>query len=117
MLALVETRSQHARTGRSGYHGPDTYVAVQIVPHDVAPLRSLNRRHAVARGIVIIYCGEGYARHGGPRSQLGQALAYADLIVTAVHHPSPDALAQLCASDRIKISQVLTVVNHDGQSG
>ena len=57
------------------FGGPDTYVAVQIVPNGTAPLKSLNERAAKRRGITILRMGEGYSKNSGPRSSLGQAMA------------------------------------------
>lgn len=75
--ATVEIRSQHAK-GSGVRQGPDTYVAVQLVPAGVAPLKVLNRRAAEKRGIEIRYFGEGYGEHSGPRSMLGRAVAAAE---------------------------------------
>lgn len=74
MRYFIETRSQPPKTGRSGWSGPDTYVAVQCVPEGTEPLRVLRQDTARKRGIHIKYFGEGYKRHHGPRSALGRAL-------------------------------------------
>ena len=72
----LEIKSQHSvgSGGAGKFGGPDTYVAVQIVPQGESPLASLQRRAAKRRGIVIKYFGEGYASHRGPRSMLGKAI-------------------------------------------
>lgn len=74
--AYLEVRTQHAKR-RGMFHGPDTYVAVQIVPQGAERLRSLNSCAAVKREIEILYFGEGYGEHSGPRSKLGRAIAVA----------------------------------------
>lgn len=76
MVAYVEVRSQHAK-GSGQFKGPDTYVAVQVVPPGVVRLKVLNHTFAKQRGIRIKYFGEGYEQHTGPRSALGQAIAAA----------------------------------------
>ena len=83
MQYLLEVRSQKSRGSSSGFGGPDTYVAVQVVPEGVEPLRALNQDVAKKRGIVIHYFGQGYNQHSGPRSQLGRALAEAKAFVAA----------------------------------
>lgn len=68
-------RSQHSRGSTANrFGGPDTYVAVQIVPEGVTPLQSLQEQAAKKRGITIKYFGEGYSKYTGPRSSLGQAI-------------------------------------------
>lgn len=85
MKAYIEERSQHAR-GTWPHSGPDTYVAVQIVPDGVEPLQYLNRRAAERRGIEIIYCGEGYRnRCGSGRSRLDRARMKAAMIADQVN--------------------------------
>jgi len=75
--AMVEVRSQPA-LGSWPNQGPDTYVAVQVVPLGVEPLSVLNRSHAALRGIKLLYCGEGYrTRQATNRSALGSALKLA----------------------------------------
>lgn len=74
MRYYLEIRSQHAKRGRSGFSGPDTYVAVQCVPEGVTPLKYLNWRVGEKRGITIRYFGEGYKAYQGSRSSLGQAI-------------------------------------------
>jgi len=85
MRAYVEERTQKAR-GTWPARGPDTYVAVQIVPEGVEPLKQLNHRVADNRGIKIVYCGEGYSnRCGSGRSMLDHARAKAKEIVDSVN--------------------------------
>lgn len=74
--AYVEIRSQRVR-GIFPRCSPDKYVAVQIVPEGVKPLRVLRCDAAKKRGIEIIYCGEGYSTRNGPRSMFGKARAKA----------------------------------------
>ena len=84
--AYVEVRSQHSiGSSGGGFGGPDTYVAVQIVPEGQEPLKALNRKVAAMRGIKIVYCGEGYQKDRGPRSMLGRAIARADEIAADVN--------------------------------
>lgn len=71
----LEMRSQHSVGSGSGkFGGPDTYVAVQVVPQGAEPLKALNPVSAERRGIRIERFGEGYRGHSGPRSALGQAV-------------------------------------------
>lgn len=85
MKAYIEERSQHAK-GTWPHSGPDTYVAVQIVPDGVEPLQYLNRRAAERRGIEIIYCGEGYRnRCGSGISMLDHARAKAARIANRIN--------------------------------
>jgi len=88
--AYLEIRSQHSRgSSGGGFGGPDTYVAVQIVPAGVTKLTALNRQAARKRGINIIYCGEGYyRRQATERSMLGQALAKARKLVLLINDVS-----------------------------
>ena len=73
--AFVEVRRQ-SPSGIWPKSGPDTYVAVQIVPIGVIPLRSLSTKAAEKRGIEIKYFGEGYSsRCKTTHSMLGKALA------------------------------------------
>ena len=83
--AYVEVRSQKSR-GAGPFGGPDTYVAVQVVPEGAAPLRYLNHVVAKKRGIEIIYCGEGYSnRCKTPRSMLNQAKAHAEEVAAEIN--------------------------------
>ena len=84
MKAIIEKRSQKA-SGRWPKCGPDTYIAVQLVPDGVEPLTALRRDIARKRGIEIVYCGEGYRQHTGPRSSLGLAIAEAEAIAARVN--------------------------------
>lgn len=84
--AYVETRTQCTK-GNGWATGPDTYVAVQVVPDGVEPLICLNSRAAELRGIEIIHCGEGYSsRQKTERSMLGAALAEARRIVDEINN-------------------------------
>jgi hypothetical protein len=81
----VEVRSQKSKgAGRNKFGGPDTYIAVQVVPEGVTRLAVLNEKIARKRGIVIRFFGEVYYQHQGPRSRyahtLARAQAYADEI-------------------------------------
>jgi hypothetical protein len=82
--AIVEIRGQHAK-GTWPAQGPDTYVAVQIVPEGVEPLVVLNRRNAKLRGIEIVYCGEGYRNRTGSRSMYGRAVEEAERIAAEIN--------------------------------
>jgi hypothetical protein len=86
MRAIIEVRSQHSCGSSSNrFGGPDTYVAVQVVPDGVEPLRNLRLDAAAKRGIRIIFCGEGYSsRQATERSMLRRALAKAQDIVAAL---------------------------------
>ena len=80
----LEIRSQHSLGSSSTrFGGPDTYVAVQVVPEGATPLQSLQEHAAVKRGITIKYFGEGYSKHLGPRSMLGKALAKAKAYIAS----------------------------------
>ena len=83
--AYVEIRRQHAR-GTWPAQGPDTYVAVQVVPEGVERLKVLNRRVAADRGIEIHHFGEGYSmRQATTRSMLGRAKMEAETFAAAVN--------------------------------
>lgn len=82
--AYVEIRSQSAK-GSWPRQGPDTYVAVQVVPEGAVRLAVLNSQHAAMRGIKIIYCGEGYHNRTGPTSSYGKALAEAERIAEEIN--------------------------------
>lgn len=73
MQYQVHVRSQHAR-GKWPHQGPDTYVAVTIAPDGVTVPYPLNASLLAKRKIQIIYFGEGYRKHDGPKSMLGQAM-------------------------------------------
>ena len=77
MIATVHIRKQHTKTGKSGEHGPDTYVAVTVAPDGVEVPYYLNQNVLAKRGIKIYYFGEGYGRYSGPRSMLGRSIAAA----------------------------------------
>jgi len=86
--AHVEVRTQRA-PGKGWASGPDTYVAVQVVPEGQDRLEVLNHKSAAKRGIEIIRCGEGYAKRSGPRSSLGIAMSNAIAIaerINSQHH-------------------------------
>lgn len=74
---IVCVRSQHS-VGKWPNCGPDTYVAVQVVPAGIQPLINLDARVAKKRGITIHYFGEGYQKNTGPKSALGRALQAAE---------------------------------------
>tara|TARA_R100000808_G_scaffold930_5_gene4480 strand:- start:1028 stop:1483 length:456 start_codon:yes stop_codon:yes gene_type:complete len=78
--AHVESRYQKARTGLSGFHGPDAYVSLQIVPEGAEPLESLQAHAAKNRGIHLIYLGEGYSEYRGVRSKFGKLIRLAEAI-------------------------------------
>jgi len=99
MLAIVEVRSQHAKRGRSGFRGPDTYVAVQIVPDGVRPLSRLDRRSCHKKGIRLVYFGEGYSQHRGPRSALGKALRAAEEYANEINMQALEGLENATPSN------------------
>ncbi len=83
--ASVEIRQQPTK-GSWPRQSPDTYVTVQVVPHGVTPLTTLNHSHAKRRGIQLVYCGEGYRnRQETIRSSLGSALNIAKNIADTVN--------------------------------
>lgn len=82
--AFIEVRSQTIR-GTWPKCGPDCYVAVQIVPDGVPPLRTLRADVAEKRGIRVIRCGEGYSHRRGPRSRYAAAMAVAREIAAEVN--------------------------------
>lgn len=84
MRAVVCIRSQHAR-GSWPSSGPDKYVAVQVVPDGVEPLKSLDRRIAARRGIEIHRFGEGYWNRTGPTSSLGKAKTAAEAFAAEIN--------------------------------
>lgn len=94
MKAYLEVRSQKSKgSGLGRFGGPDTYVAVQIVPDGVEKLYALDERSARKRGIQIKYFGEGYHNHCGPRSRLGRALAEAKEFVQSYNETQTQAQA------------------------
>ena len=86
-IAYVEERSQHSRGSSGGrFGGPDTYIAVQVVPDGVERLTCLNHSVATRRGIEIIYCGDGYSRRQKTaRSMLNRARAEAHRIADEIN--------------------------------
>ncbi len=88
MRAFLETRQQPTK-GSFPRQGPDTYVSVQVVPHGVEPLTTLNREAAKRRGIKLLYCGEGYStRQKTGRSMLSAALEEGQRIVDLINDNS-----------------------------
>ena len=79
--AELHIRRQHAKRGRRGWGGPDTYVAVTVAPAGVEVPYPLNRSVLAKRGIEIFYFGEGYNQRRGPKSALGQAIFAAQKFV------------------------------------
>ena len=84
--AYLEIRSQKTR-GTWPRQGPDKYIAVQLVPEGVEPLKTLNENVAEKRGITILHFGAGYYNRTGPQSSYGKALAAAKAFV-AEHNQS-----------------------------
>jgi len=78
--AYVEVRSQ----SRPKF-GPDTYVAVQVVPEGAVRLKVLNYKIAKKRNIEIIHCGEGYWKSQGPGTRLGKALQRAEKLAQEIN--------------------------------
>lgn len=80
-------RTQHAKRGRSGWHGPDGYVAVVRRPAG-APRwdrRQLQRKALAKRGYAIRYAGEFYNRSIGPRSRFRAAIERAKEMILEWH--------------------------------
>lgn len=84
-LSIVQ-RSKHAPKGRTGWAGPGQYVMVvqwtdrgdgvgDPIDH---PLSLANKKRF---GWRWWGCGDGYWNHSGPRSSLGKAYAYAEMVV------------------------------------
>ena len=84
MKAIIEKRTQ-SPSGTWPKQGPDHYIAVQVVPGGVEPLKTLNRDAARRRGIEIIRCGEYYGRSVGPRSLYAKALESARGIAAKIN--------------------------------
>lgn len=78
MKAIIETRSMSM--GSSRYTRPDMYVAVQLVPEGVEPLKVLREDSAKKRGIEIIQCGDFYSGRTGAGSRYVKAMAEAERI-------------------------------------
>jgi hypothetical protein len=77
MRYQIHVRSQNVKTGRSGFHGPDTYVAVTEAPDGVEVPYALSVPALEKRGIKLYRFGQGYKKHTGPRSAFGKAMAAA----------------------------------------
>ena len=78
MKAIIETRSMSMGSNR--YTRPSMYVAVQLVPDGVEPLKALREDSAKKRGIEIIRCGDFYSGRTGPGSRYVKAMAEAERI-------------------------------------
>jgi len=91
MQYTIHRRSQHAK-GSGPFHGPDTYIAVTIAPDGVDVPHYLNRAVLTKLGITILYFGEGYAEHTGPRSALGRAMKAAQEFIEAEKANAPRAM-------------------------
>ena len=85
MTAEVHVRSQHAKHNRRGFHGPDTYVAVLIIPAGAVAPKILRRDLLADRGIEMRVIGEGYDKHRSMRSSLGRAIAEAREIAAKIN--------------------------------
>ena len=88
MRAYVEERTQKAR-GTWPRQGPDTYVAVQIVPAGITKLKILRDDTAEERGIELVICGEGYYNRTGPQSMLGIARKKAHDLAEEINKEAP----------------------------
>ena len=82
--AHLEIRSKSPK-GSWPKQGPDCYVAVQLVPEGVKPLKCLCRKNAMRRRIKIVYCGNAYRQNAGPKSMYSKALNKAHEIVNTVN--------------------------------
>ena len=85
--AYVEIRRQSRRGASSGsYGGPDTYVAVQIVPEGAERLKILRRDLMKKRAIFWLYAGEGYSTNKKTsRSSLRRAIDAAQQFAEAIN--------------------------------
>jgi hypothetical protein len=84
MKAIIETRSMSM--GSSRYRRPDMYVAVQLVPEGVEPLKVLREDSAKKRGIEIIRCGDFYSGRTGAGSRYVKAMAEAERTAAKYNH-------------------------------
>jgi hypothetical protein len=84
-VAKVEVRTKHAKRGRSGFCGPDKYVAVTVAEAGVAVPYALNEKRLRKLGVSVEYFGDGYGQHSGPRSMLGRAIAEARAFTAAIN--------------------------------
>lgn len=73
---VVVERSQPSKQGRSGFRGPDTYVAVVRIPSEMDVVPPLTA-DAEKRGVFVVWRAVGYRALTGPRSALGRARATA----------------------------------------
>jgi hypothetical protein len=104
MTSYVVTRQQ-PRRGTFPSQGPDVYVALVQVPEGVSfdPNRTpLQVSRLRSRGIEVTRIGEGYRKHKGPKSSLGQALRRAKELarrlswVVTYSTPLPGVTVDLC---------------------
>ena len=86
MKYSMEHRSQRSKRGRFGFHGPDHYTAVVGVPDDQEFPSVLNAQRILKRGGRVIYCGEWYGQHRGPRSAYQDAVNYARMTIARLEH-------------------------------
>ncbi len=83
---ILEVRDQPRYRNSLGFYGPDTYVAVQIVPDGVEPLLEvLDPHEAAKRGIEIRRFGDGYSYSDGPRSRLAKAIDRAEHFIAEMN--------------------------------
>ena len=81
--AIVVERTQHSKgSGNGKFGGPDTYVAVLLVPNSAQVPEIMNRKVLKERGIKFISFGQGYSRNSGPTSMLGKARKEAEEYAT-----------------------------------
>ena len=66
-MAVIYKRRQYRK------FGPNTYVAVLVIPKGVDPPKILRKDVLRRRGIKMYYFGEGYSKYDSPKSRLGKA--------------------------------------------
>jgi hypothetical protein len=85
-VSEMVVRSQHAKKGKSGYSGPDTYICV--VTRDVGgePVGNhpLTRHNQERFGWAVTYIGEAYSRSSGPRSLMAKYIREAKELVAEI---------------------------------
>lgn len=82
---IVERSNAHIKTNRAGFHSPDKYMAVVVLPDELKDkaisLFPLRRDRLTAQGIEIIDVGEFYGRSRGPKSMYAACVKKAAEIV------------------------------------
>lgn len=80
LYAWIVVRSIHAKRGSSGWAGPGLEIRLVTARRVLTP-DELTHSHEdswlAKNGIKVVPCGTGYWNRRGPRSNYGQAIAYA----------------------------------------